>query len=314
MEEVVIGIDIGGTNTGFAYVNKKGEIKSSGSINTRDYQIFDDYLAALIFEIFRKNNNNYQIKGIGIGAPNGNYLTGNIENAVNLNWKGIVNITKKFKAITGYKIFLTNDANAAAIGEKLFGDAKKLTDFIVITLGTGLGCGIYCDGKLLYGSTGFAGELGHSVIDFNGRPCGCGRKGCLETYASATGIRKTALELLKNENNSLLKNYKENRIGAMLLEKLAFEGDELCKEAYRFTGEILGKALANTAAVLSPQVIFLTGGLAQAGDLIFKPTNKYFKENLLNCFKGKIKILPSGLKSNESALLGAAALCWDNIA
>jgi len=313
MEEVVIGIDIGGTNTDFSYVNKKGKIISSGSIKTSDYQIFDDYLGVLIFEIFKLNIDNYKIKGIGIGAPNGNYRTGNIENAVNLNWKGIINITKKFKAITGYKTFLTNDANAAAIGEKLFGDAKKLNDFIVITLGTGLGCGIYCNGKLLYGSTGFAGELGHTVIDFNGRPCGCGRKGCLETYASATGIRKTALELLAKENTSRLKNYKENRIGAKLLGKLALEGDKLSNETYRFTGEILGKALANTAAILSPQAIFLTGGLAQSGDLIFKPTKKYFKKNLLNCFKGKIKILPSGLKSNESALLGAAALCWDNI-
>jgi glucokinase len=315
MERTVVGIDIGGTNSPFGFVDENGNILAKGTIRTDFFAEFEEYLKALLLEIeLKKFENNLEVAGYGIGAPNGNYYHGSIENAPNLRWKGIINFTEQVSGKTGLPAFLTNDANAAAIGEKVFGNAKDMNDFIVITLGTGLGSGIFCGGKLLYGSTGFAGEIGHIVVDFAGRQCGCGRKGCLETYASATGIVRTVLEKLQDKNiKSGLRNYPENKIDSKIIYDEAVKGDELALEAFEFTGEVLGKALANAAAFSSPEAIFLFGGLANAGDYIFKPTFKYMEDNMLNNFKGTVKLLKSGLKENNAAILGAAALCWNEL-
>ncbi|MCU0372952.1 MAG: ROK family protein [Ignavibacteria bacterium] len=315
MERTVVGIDIGGTNSPFGFVDENGNILAKGTIRTDFFAEFEEYLKALLLEIeLKKLENNLEVAGYGIGAPNGNYYHGSIENAPNLRWKGIINFTEQVSGKTGLPAFLTNDANAAAIGEKIFGNAKDMNDFIVITLGTGLGSGIFCGGHLLYGSTGFAGELGHVVVDFEGRQCGCGRKGCLETYASATGIVRTVLEKLQDKNiKSGLRNYPQNKIDSKIIYDEAVKGDELALEAFEFTGEVLGKALANAAAFSSPEAIFLFGGLANAGDYIFKPAFKYMEDNMLNNFKGTVKLLKSGLKENNAAILGAAALCWNEL-
>jgi len=315
MERTVVGIDIGGTNSPFGFVDETGNIVAKGTIRTDFYAEFEEYLKALLLEIeLKKLENNVEIAGFGIGAPNGNYYHGSIENAPNLRWKGSINFTEQVTEKTGLPAFLTNDANAAAIGEKVFGNAKDMNDFIVITLGTGLGSGIFCGGKLLYGSTGFAGEIGHIVVDFDGRQCGCGRKGCLETYASATGIVRTVLEKLQDKNTkSRLRNYSEEKIDSKIIYDEAVKGDELALDAFEYTGKILGKALANAVAFSSPEAIFLFGGLANAGDLIFKPVMKYMEDNLLNNFKGTVKLMKSGLKENNAAILGAAALCWNEM-
>lgn len=315
MERTVVGIDIGGTNSPFGFVDENGNILAKGTIRTDFYAEFEEYLKALLLEIeLKKLENNVEIAGFGIGAPNGNYYRGSIENAPNLRWKGSINFTEQVTEKTRLPAFLTNDANAAAIGEKVFGNAKDMNDFIVITLGTGLGSGIFCGGKLLYGSTGFAGEIGHIVVDFGGRQCGCGRKGCLETYASATGIVRTVLEKLQDKNiKSRLRNYSEEKIDSKIIYDEAVKGDELALDVFEYTGKILGKALANAAAFSSPEAIFLFGGLANAGDLIFKPVIKYMEDNLLNNFKGTVKLMKSGLKENNAAILGAAALCWNEL-
>ena len=316
MINAVVGIDIGGTNSPFGFVDKDGNIIAKGCIRTNEYEKFDDYLNALISEIKKLNREYNQIKiiGYGIGAPNGNYYKGTVENAPNLKWKGKIEFAKLMKDKTGIKAYLTNDANAAAIGEKVFGNAKDISDFIVITLGTGLGSGIFCGGKLLYGSTGFAGELGHTIVKENGRLCGCRRYGCLETYASASGIVRTVIERLgSKEYDSTLKKYREDEITSKLIHEAAAQGDKLALDAFEYTGEILGKALANAAAFSSPEAIFLFGGLANAGTYIFEPTIRHMEINMLNNFKGTVKVLPSGLSENTAAILGAAALCWNEV-
>lgn len=316
MINIVVGIDIGGTNSPFGFVDKEGNIIAKGSIRTNEYEIFEDYLNALISEIKRVNREYNQIKiiGYGIGAPNGNYYKGTVENAPNLKWKGKIEFAKLMKEKTGIKAYLTNDANAAAIGEKVFGNAKSMNDFIIVTLGTGLGSGIFCGGKLLYGSTGFAGELGHTIVKENGRLCGCTRHGCLETYASASGIVRTVIEKLSSkEYDSILRKYSENEITSKLIHEAAASGDKLALDAFEYTGEILGKALANATAFSSPEAIFLFGGLANAGSYIFEPTICHMETNMLNNFKGTVKVLPSGLSENTVAILGAAALCWNEI-
>lgn len=314
MTDVVAGVDIGGTNSPFGFVDANGNILGKGSIRTSDFELFEDYLAALLNEIDAAAGMIKDIKiiGYGIGAPNGNYYTGSIDNAPNLRWKGKILFSEMVKSKTGLPAYLTNDANAAAIGEKVFGNAKDMNDFIIVTLGTGLGSGIFCGGQLLYGSTGFAGELGHTIVVDGGRQCGCGRRGCLETYASATGIVKTVNELLGNNSYTSSLKGKEN-IDSKLIYEAAVAGDKLALDAFEYTGEILGKALANAAAFSSPEAIFLFGGLANSGKYIFEPTIKYMEENMLNNFKGTVKVLPSGLKENTAAILGAAALCWNEI-
>ncbi|MBM4158886.1 MAG: ROK family protein [Ignavibacteria bacterium] len=317
MKKIVIGIDIGGTNTKFGLVDQKGRIIARGHIRTNEYDTFELFLTELVNvvkEKAEKYKDDYKIAGYGVGVPNGNYFSGMVKDAPNLKWKEEINFIEQLENLTGVKSYITNDANAAAIGEKLFGKAKDMNDFIVITLGTGLGSGIYCGGKLLYGSTGLAGEIGHIIVKEEGRLCGCGRKGCLETYASATGIVNTVLKKLKREERkSILRQIHKRKIESVDIYEAALKGDELALEAFEFTGRILGKALANVVAVTSPEAIFLTGGLSKAGDIIFKPAIRYFENELFNSLKGTVKILESGLKGSDAAVLGAAALCWNEL-
>ncbi|MBT3207450.1 MAG: ROK family protein [Bacteroidetes bacterium] len=316
MKEVSIGIDIGGTNTVFGVVDKDAKVLAEGSISTRKYENVDEFIELLsnsLKRLIENLENDTKVKGIGIGAPNGNYYTGSIDFAPNLRWKGKVKLAEKLEKEMNYPVFLTNDANAAAMGEMIYGGAKNMNDFIVITLGTGLGSGIVVDGKVVYGHDGFAGEIGHTVINPEGRTCGCGRLGCLETYASATGILKTVLELLKKSDEaSELRNFVPEKITSKLIAEAANRSDKMALEAFEFTGKILGFALANAVATLSPKAIFLFGGLAKSGELIIKPTKIYLEENLLNIFKNKVQILPSGIPDQNAAILGASALVWEN--
>lgn len=310
-QSLVLGIDIGGTSTKYGVVDSTGHILDQGSIITcenADPNDFINRLATTLEPLFQKYGKENFI-GIGVGAPNGNFYTGTIELAPNLKWRGVVPlvllIEKKFNLHT----VLTNDANAAAIGEMMYGHAKGMTNFIVITLGTGLGSGIVINGNLVYGHTGFAGELGHVTVVPNGRLCGCGRKGCLETYASATGILKTVKEFLhESEAPSSLRELSEDKLNAKHITEAALKGDAIAIKAYDFTAQILGRALTDAVAFSSPEAIFLFGGLAQAKEVLFKPTKEYFENNVMNVFRNKVKLLPSGLPESDAAILGAAAL------
>ncbi|MBC8344261.1 MAG: ROK family protein [Bacteroidetes bacterium] len=315
--EIAIGIDMGGTNTVFGFVNKRGKCIAQGSIRTEQYEELNDFLKALwerIEEVRLEIKQNIHIKGIGIGAPNGNFYNGTIEFAPNLNWKGIIPFAKEFKKLSKLPVVLTNDANAAALGEMMYGGAKRMKDFILITLGTGLGSGIVVNGNVLYGHDGFAGEIGHVIVVPNGRKCGCGRKGCLETYASATGIKRTALNLLsESDEESMLSGHTIRSLSAKMIDAAAIKGDKVAMDSFEYTGKILGEALANSIAYTSPKAIFLFGGLAQAGKLIFKPTKKYMERSLLHVYKKKVKLLPSSLEGAHAAVLGASALVWKEI-
>ncbi len=317
MTEVCIGIDIGGTNTVFGLVDKEGIILIEGSIRTSDYEEADDFLENLARKIklvLSELSGDIDLKGIGIGAPNGNYYNGTIEFAPNLRWKGTIHLVKMTKQHFDVPVFLTNDANAAAIGEMIYGGAKGMKDFFIVTLGTGLGSGFVVDGKLVYGHDGFAGELGHTVVIENGRDCGCGRKGCLETYASAVGIKRTMCDLMeKHAYTGILNDLGCDHISAKDIDNAARNGDPLALEAFEITGEILGKSLANTVAITSPEAIFLFGGLANAGDLILDPTKKYMEENMLNIFKNKVKLQKSSLLERNAAILGSSALVWNEL-
>ncbi|MDR0737509.1 MAG: ROK family protein, partial [Prevotellaceae bacterium] len=259
---------------------------------------------------------NYELIGLGLGAPNANYYTGNIEFAVNLLWTGVLPIAQKLKEhFAGLPVVITNDANAAAIGEMVYGGAKGMADFVVVTLGTGLGSGIVAGGELLYGHDGFAGELGHIIVTPDGRECGCGRKGCLETYASASGIIRTVYKLLADHRgDSELKSISFNELSADMITKAAINRDPIAIEAFAHTGRLLGLALANMITITSPEAIFLFGGLAKAGKYIFDPVKEHMEENLLKFWKGKVKLLPSGLNDEtNAAVLGSAALAWKEI-
>ena len=314
--EVTLGIDVGGTNTAFGFVDIYGKCAAESSIPTEAYNSAADLFARLhpeIENLYKTVSDKYVLKGIGVGAPNGNYYRGTVENPPNLKW-GVVNVVEILKQYYDVPAAITNDANASAIGEMLFGAAKGMKDFIVITLGTGLGSGVVVDGKLVYGSDGFAGEIGHTVYDPNGRQCGCGRKGCLETYASATGIKRTVMELLaKSNEDSTLRNISYNDLESKMIYNSALAGDKLAKEAFELTGKILGLKLADAVAVTSPEAIILFGGLAHAGNMIIDPTKKSMEENLFHVFQNKVKIIPSGLPEGNSAVLGAAALIWNEI-
>lgn len=314
--EVALGIDVGGTNTAFGFVDVNGNCIADSSIPTKAHNSAADLFARLHLEIekiFNSISDKCVLKGIGVGAPNANYYRGTVENPPNLKW-GVVNVVEILKQYYDVPAAITNDANASAIGEMIFGAAKGMKDFIVITLGTGLGSGVVVDGKLVYGSDGFAGEIGHTVYDPNGRQCGCGRKGCLETYASATGIKRTVMELLANTNeDSALKNISFNDLDSKMIYTSALAGDKIAKEAFEFTGKVLGLKLADAVAVTSPEAIILFGGLAHAGNLIIDPTKKSMEENLFHVFQNKVKIIPSGLPEGNSAVLGAAALIWNEI-
>ncbi|MDR1810871.1 MAG: ROK family protein [Prevotella sp.] len=311
-----IGIDIGGTNTVYGVVDKRGHIINQGSIKTGAYTEINDYvhhLSSAVLEIINQVGGAGNIKGIGIGAPNGNYFSGCIEFAPNLPWKGVIPLAQMISDRLNIPVALTNDANAAAIGEMTYGAARGMKDFIVITLGTGVGSGIVVNGQLVYGHDGFAGELGHvTVRRTNGRLCGCGRKGCLETYASATGVARTAKEFLNSrKDNSLLRNINIDDITSKDVAEAASQGDALAKEVYEFTGQILGEAFADFIAFSSPESIILFGGLTKAGDLIFKPVQRSMEENLLLIFRNKVKLLVSELKESDAAVLGASALGWE---
>lgn len=310
-----VGIDIGGTNTAFGLVDESGRIVARGNISTRNNSDFQDYVNQVSDGIRQLlgQTNGAELSGIGIGAANGNYFSGCIENAANLPWKGLVKIVEAFKNQFGVPVFLTNDANAAAIGEMVYGGAKGMTDFIEITLGTGLGSGIVTGGKMLYGHDGFAGECGHVIVERGGRDCGCGRKGCLETYVSATGVVRTATELLAKRNiDSELRSIPNSELTALKVSQAAARGDAIAREVFEFTGEMLGRALADFVAITSPQAIFLFGGLAKAGEILFEPTRRAMEANMLNIFKNKTQVLPSQLGDN-AAILGASALVLANL-
>ena len=311
-----VGIDIGGTNTVFGIVDARGSVISSGSIKTQKYLDVNDYvndLHAELSKIIEGVGGAEKIKGIGVGAPNGNYYTGNIEFAPNLPWKGVIPLAQMLTQKFGIPVNLTNDANAAAIGEMTYGAARGMKDFIMITLGTGVGSGIVINGQVVYGHDGFAGELGHVIVRKpNGRTCGCGRNGCLETYASATGVARTAREFLEiRKEPSLLRQIPNNEITSKDVYEAAVAGDKLAQEIFEFTGTILGEAFADFVAFSAPEAIILFGGLSRAGDLIMNPITEAMERNLLNIWKGKIKVLFSELKESDAAVLGASALGWE---
>jgi len=313
----VIGLDMGGTNSVFGVVDARGEIIGTTAIKTQAYPDVDDYVAAgveALQPVLDVVGGIGKVKGMGIGAPNGNYYTGNIENAANLAWKGIVPMARKFEEKLGVPVALTNDANAAAMGEMTYGVARGMKNFIMITLGTGVGSGIVINGQVVYGCDGFAGELGHVIMDRSGegRLCGCGRKGCLEAYCSATGVARTAREkLTKTETPSLLRKMDPKDITSLDVSLAAAKGDVLAKEVYEFTGKMLGEACADFAAFSSPEAFVFFGGLTKAGDLLMKPLQKSYDEHILPIFKGHAKLLLSGMKGSEAAVLGASALGWE---
>lgn len=319
MTEVAIGIDVGGTNTKFGILTRDGRQLAHGTFRTDAYETIEPYLKEMnnhLKKALQSLDEEVTLVGIGVGAPNGNYYSGNIEEAPNLKWKGLVPFTKMFgKYFKDVQILLTNDANAAALGEMIYGGAMGMQDFIVITLGTGLGSGIVSNGELIYGSDGFAGELGHVIVNPGGRFCGCGRRGCLETYVSATGIKRTVFKLLADYNEpSELRKYSYDDLTAEMIMDAALEGDALAREAFEYTGQILGTTLANTVAHTSPEAIFLFGGLARSGDLILEPTRQFMEKNLLRIYKGKVEILMSGMMDKNAAVYGAAALVWQEAA
>lgn len=312
----VIGLDLGGTNSVFGIVDARGNIVATTAIKTQAYPDFDDYVKASVdalMPIIDTMGGIEKIKALGIGAPNGNYYNGTIEYAANLVWQGVVPIAKKFEEALGIPVIVTNDANAAAVGEFTYGVARGMKNFIMITLGTGVGSGIYINGQLVLGCDGLAGELGHLTVVPGGRTCGCGRKGCLETYCSATGVARTAREYLdKRDTPSLLRDIKPEDITSFEVYKAAVAGDELAKEIFEVTGSMLGEACANFALFCSPEAFIFMGGLTKAGDLLMKPLQKAYDEHVLSVYKGKAKLMLSGLKDSETAVLGASALGWDN--
>lgn len=299
MKSLSIGIDIGGTGTKFGVVNTEGKILEQATLPTAEYstpELFADALSQSLKGMISGCGGKDHFRGVGLGAPNGNFYTGNIEHAPNLRWRGIVPMARLLSERLDLPARLTNDANAAAMGELIYGSASGMKDFFVVTLGTGLGSGIVSGGKVVYGKTGFAGELGHVIVKKNGRPCGCGRAGCLETYASATGLSLSAKEKMGKA------------LSSSEVAQAAEAGDKVALEIFEETGMILGEALANAVVLFSPEAIFLYGGVARAGDLIFNPTRNHFEKNMLNIFQKSVKILPSGLIESDAAILGAAAL------
>ncbi len=315
LEQLVIGVDIGGTGTKFGIVDKDGNVLFGSEISTKKHATVESFIKELHEELsvlINKAGGSGRIKGIGVGAPNGNFYTGTIEYAPNLPWKGIIPLKELLEATFKLPVTLTNDANAAAIGEMMYGAAKGMKDFIMITLGTGVGSGIVANGQLIYGHDGFAGELGHTIVIPDGRlHPGTGKKGSLESYASATGVRNTAIEILENtKEKSSLRDVPKDKLDSKAVYEAAIEGDKVALEIFEFTGKILGLALANAVMFSSPEAIVLFGGLTKAGDLILKPTRRHMEENLIQVFQNKVKILVSHLKESDAAILGASALAW----
>lgn len=312
----VVGIDMGGTNTMFGIVDARGLVVASNSIKTRKHAKFEDYINELCTELNRlitDNNLVDKIYGIGVGAPNANYFTGMIEDGVNLPWPTPIPFAKMLSEKMGVPVAITNDANAAAIGEMTYGAARGLKDFIMITLGTGVGSGIIINGQLVYGHDGFAGELGHMIVKRNnGRLCACGRSGCLETYCSATGVARTAREYLElTDTPSLLRDIPSDEITSKDVYDAAVNGDKLANDVFTFTGTVLGEALADFTVFSAPEAFILFGGLAKAGDLLLKPVREAMEKNMLSIWKGKVKVILSELKEADAAVLGASALGWE---
>jgi len=315
-QPLAIGIDIGGTGTKFGIVDRDGNVLFSGEMSTKkhtDIHTFIDELHDVLSELIEKAGGIGRMKGIGVGAPNGNYYTGTIEYAPNLPWRGIIPLAIMLEDKFRLQVTLTNDANAAAIGEMMYGAAKGMKDFIMITLGTGVGSGIVANGKLIYGHDGFAGELGHTIVIPDGRlHKGTGKKGSLESYASATGVTLTAIEMLeKSKDTSILRKVSKEKLDSKAVYEAAIQGDQLALDIFEFTGKILGLALANAVMFSSPEAIILFGGLTKAGELILKPTREHMEENLIKVFQNKVKILVSHLKESDAAILGASALVWE---
>ena len=315
-KEIVAGIDIGGTNTIFGFVDRSGTILAEDRLRTNHYEEIEVYVAALYEKIIvasHKIREDINIIGFGIGAPMGNINKGTIEYAAGLPWKGIVPLGEIFQRHTTLPVVVTNDANAAAVGEMIYGGARGMKNFVVITLGTGLGSGFVIDGKLVYGHDGFAGEIGHTAIrpGPSNRDCGCGRKGCIETYVSATGLKRSLLKIMADSiEPSELRSYSFDELDAEIIHNAAKKGDYLAKRAFEHTGRMLGFKLADVVDHTNPEAIFLFGGLALAKDLIFEPAQKYMEENLLSIYKGKVKLLPSELSTQNAAVLGASSLIW----
>lgn len=316
MDSFVAGVDIGGTGTKFGIVDNLGNVLSSDTMSTRghaDIHAYIDELYDKLMVLIDKVGGVGRIKGIGVGAPNGNVYTGAIEYAPNLPWKGIIPLAKLIQDKFKLPVKLTNDANAAAVGEMTYGAAKGMKNFILIALGTGVGSGIVANGELIYGHDGMAGELGHTIIIPDGRiHPGTGKKGSLESYASATGVATSAVEILNNTNRpSSLRTIPIDKIDSKAVFEAATAGDEVAKEVFEYTGRILGISLANFVMFSSPEAIILFGGLTKAGDLILKPTREHMEANLIEVFQNKIKILVSHLKESDAAILGASALMWE---
>ncbi|MEE0948269.1 MAG: ROK family protein [Bacteroidales bacterium] len=319
--KAIIGIDLGGTSTRVGLVESDGTIIETLRFKTFDFPLIEDFIESLskqVVTLAEKYNLSKDDIRIGIGAPNGNYYNGSIELAPNLPFKGIVPLKdlleenlreKSYKAT----VVVTNDANASAMGEKIYGNAKDTRDFLMITLGTGVGSGVFVDNKLVYGESGFAGEAGHAIVQPEGRLCGCGRKGCLETYCSATGIVRTAKELLQSKSeDSALRQINIDEISAKDISDAADQGDKLALECFDLTAKYLAIGLANAAVLTSPEKIFISGGLSKAGEKLFKPLKEYFEANLYPVFRNRISIEPSVLSDNEVAILGAASLVFEN--
>jgi glucokinase len=315
MRELTIGIDIGGTNTKYGIVDRVGNVVSQGSISTTQYEEFKDYFHGLA-DALRKEISEipgeHKIIGVGVGAANGNYYKGTIERATNLKWKGIIPLADMFQEEFDLPAIVTNDANAAAVGEMVYGAAKGMKDFVVITLGTGLGSGFVSNGQLLNGKHGIAGEVGHTSVNPAGRFCNCGKRGCLETYVSATGIKRTVYKLLADHlEPSELRGISFDNLTTKMITESAVRGDVVALAAFEYTGRILGMKLAETVVHTDPEAIFLFGGLSLAGDLIFKPTIKHMEANLMPLFRGKVKVLPSGLQNQAAPIIGASSLVWN---
>lgn len=312
MSTLALGIDIGGTNTAFGLVDHQGQLLFSGNLRTRNFQSAEELARQICEKVTPKLSSTGDLVAIGIGAPNGNFHKGTIEFAPNLQWKGIIPLADIFQKVFGLPAKVTNDANAAAMGEMQFGVARNMDNFVVVTLGTGVGSGFVCHGQVLYGHSGMAGELGHIVVEPNGRQCGCGRKGCLETYASVTGFKRT-VALLREQNNNLHAEPQTplEEISAKTVSDEAENGDELPLKAFDLTAQYLARGLATALAITSPQAIVLAGGLARTGALLTAPLEIHLNNELLLIHRGKVPVLLSGLLDQNAAVLGAAALGWE---
>lgn len=315
-KSLVIGLDLGGTNSVFGVVDSKGEIIATTSIKTQAYPSVDQYImesVKTIKQIAEQVGGMEKIRAMGIGAPCGNYYKGTIEHAANLVWaKGIVPLANMFVNELGIPVVVTNDAKAAAMGEMKYGVAVGMNNFVELTLGTGVGSGIVANGQLIYGFDGFAGELGHMIVEPDGRPCGCGRKGCLETYCSATGVVRTAIAMLEESSETTsLRDIATDKLTSYEVYKAAMAGDAMAQEVFKQTGRRIGIACANIATFLSPEAFIFFGGLAQAGELLLRPIEEAYNENVLSLYKGKARFLMSGLDGAKAAILGASAIAWD---